>query len=429
MLLRFSCFATLALVVSAACASEFDNVAGRYTFNSLPTPAAESRRMNSNELSDQQPAGRYVNTGENLTIRVSGLRKGYHATAVVGFRQMWGSEEQQQDVPLRNGDNALTADQTGPLFIRFNAPDGAQDTSAKIDVTVSGGNILPLYVDGQTSAIAWQSQMKAYPRAPFLQLFSPHSMVTLTSGAYRRAPIADPAETMHEIENVLALETTLAGFDDSGPKDRRSPLRQHYLVDYRSPPSLDDAYYMYASNQFIGMRPDNTGDLTDPARLRTQWAIWHETGHTLQQRSWTWDTLTEVDVNLFSLYVQEKMGQPNRLDVPEDGVTPRERAQRYLKDGPKDFVANDENYFERLVMFDDLRQVYGWDFYTRVFKYYRQHPLPDDADTKTKVDQFVIVFCKLSGNDLRPFFEKWGLRASARAYRTIDAMRLPVRAI
>ncbi len=76
---------------------------------------------------------------------------------------------------------------------------------------------------------------------------------------------------------------------------------------------------MYASNYFIGMKRDNYADLTE--KLDNEWGIWHETGHTHQQYSWTWDSIGEISVNLFSLYVQEKFGLPSRLNTIEGGET------------------------------------------------------------------------------------------------------------
>jgi hypothetical protein len=354
---------------------------------------------------------------------------------MVGFRPMYGKSPGQQTAPLRNGTNRFVARQNGPLFIRFTSPDSKPAASTEIDVSIADGKPLPLFVQGRTTLADWRAQLDSYADAPFVQLVDGQSMITLPRGVYRRAPIADPSATLATIGQVLDMQDALAGLDGAKPTDARTPLREHFLVDFRTSRKQSQRVYMYATDQFIGMFAGNTTDLTDPARLRNEWAIWHEVGHTRQQASWTWETLAEVSVNLFSLYVQEKMGEPSRLDEPEyDGITPRERAREYLARASRNYISDPDGKYQeltfvRLVMFDQLKRAYGWNLFTRLFRYYREHPLPEDASEVTKIDQFVVTMCKLSGNDLRPFFEKWGLRVSADAYRRIAALRLPVRVI
>ena len=436
-MLRIPTLVSLAFLASAASAAHFDNQSGRYSFTPLPSAEAEMKRMNTiMELSDQQPTGRYVRKGETVRVNVGGMPGGYRARAMVGFRRMIGkSSRDQQTARLRNGNNRFVASQNGPLFITITAPAGRPAMSTEVEVSIADGKPLPLFVQGRTSMDDWRAQLDRYADAPFVQLVGQQSMITLPRDVFRRDPIADPSATLATIGQVLAMQDTLAGFDGATPADARTPLRAHLVVDFRTSPKERKGVYMYATDQFIGMFADNTADLTDPARLRREWSIWHEVGHTHQQNSWTWDTLAEVSVNLFSLYVQEKMGEPNRLDVPEhDGITPRERARDYLARAARNYVSDPGGKYEeltsvRLVMFDQLKRAYGWDLFTRLFRYYREHPLPDDVSEANRVDQFVVAMCTVSGNDLRPFFEKWGLRASADAYGKIAALRLPVRAI
>lgn len=436
-MLRIPTLVGLAFIASAASAANFDHRSGRYSFTPLPSAEAEMKRMNTiMELSDQQPTGRYVRKGETVRVKVGGMPSGYRARVMVGFRRMLGkSSRSQQAAPLRNGNNRFVARQNGPLFITITAPVGKPAMSTEVDVSIADGKPLPLFVQGHTTLDDWRAQLDDYADAPFVQLVDQHSMITLPRGVFRREPIADPSTTLATIGQVLAMQDALAGFDDTKPTDARTPLREHFVVDVHASPKERTGVYMYATDQFIGMFAGNTTDLTDPARLRSEWAIWHEVGHTHQQDSWTWETLAEVSVNLFSLYVQEKMGEPNRLDEPEyDGITPRERARDYLARASRNYVSDpggkyEELTFVRLVMFDQLKRAYGWDLFTRLFRYYREHPLPYDVSEAEKVDQCVVAMCMVSGNDLRPFFEKWGLRASADAYGKIAALRLPVRAI
>lgn len=426
---------TLVLPFAPAHASHIDNAQGKYTFTSLPSTVVEHERMNTFYLSDQQPAGRYVHAGDVVDVKVKHLPARYDAKIMLGFLPMWESEIGQQELPLRDGDNRFTAEQDGPLFIRFVAPDEDPNATAELSLSIIGGQPLPLYIDGQTTQDEWRTQLAKYGGAPFVQLLGRYSMITLPREVYREHPVANPSATFAMIDEVLAMEDALAGFDGATPRDVRSPLRQHFVVDFRAPD--DPPYYMYATYQFIGLRPDNSDDLTDPDTLRQEWGVWHELGHVHQQESWTWDSIGEVSANIFSLYVQEKMGLPNRLDVPEeDGRSPREKARDYFAQPARDYLAGEGHQsnewnspFIRLVMFDELRQAYGWGLYTEMFKYYREHPLADEATNEEKADQFAVVLCTLTSTDLRQFLNRWGFHLGPQAVRKIDDMHLPARDI
>lgn len=418
----------LALFSTSASASTFDNESGRYELSALPEAAEEAERMGRMELCDQHPAGRHVRKGEIIVITTAELPEGFYLDALVGFRPMWGSRQDQQVVPLGDGETRFVADQDGPLFFRFNPPQGEGMRPGKVTVRLRGGQPLPLYVDGHMSASAWRAELAAHAQAPFVQLVGEQAMITLPSAVHARDPVVDPRATFAAINEMLDLQDELAGLDGQTPRDQPSPLRQHYLVDFRVSAKDRESFYMYATDQFIGMLPDNTSDLTDPNALRERWGIWHETGHTHQQNSWTWEALAEVNVNLFSLYVQEAFDQPNQVLLREDGEpSPMDRARAYLAEGGHDLLAevDDEDgseFFIRLVMFHQLREVWGWDLFKDLHRHFRAHPLTDEATDQDKADAFVHAMCALTESDLRPFFENWGLGISEDADAAIDAL-------
>ena len=417
--------AALALLSTPAAASTFDNEAGRYVLDALPAADAEARRMDRMLLNDQQPAGRHVRKGETVSVTASDFPEDLHLAAMIGFHPMWGSQQGQQEELLDVGETQFVAEQSGPLFFAYTMPDD-QTRASRVSLSVVGGKPLPLYVDGRMDADDWQAELAAHARAPFVQLLGERALITLPMAVHARAPIDDPAATFVAIDEVLDLQDELAGFDGSSPRDRRSPLRQHYLVDFRVSAKDRESFYMYATDGFIGMLADNTADLTDPAALRQRWGIWHETGHTHQQHSWTWEALAEVNVNLFSLYVQEAFGEESTLARSEDGEPSfLDKARDYLDGDVADLLSevaegDDDGFFIRLVMFHELKEAYGWDLFKDLHKHFRAHPLADDASDQDKADAFVIAMCELTGVDLRPFFASWGLRASSKAEREID---------
>jgi hypothetical protein len=411
-------------VIWAASASEFHNEKGTYSLQPLPDATIEQKRTDSFRLSDQQPLGRFVKQGEDVEIDVEGLSDDLYLAATVGFHPMVGQSTDQQVEPLHNGHARFNAQQDGPLFFKLTSSTEDIRERRDVKVKITGGMPLPLYVEGQTSTQEWNRQLAAYANAPFVQLFSKRSMITLPMADHKRHPITDPHANFEAIDKIIEMEDELAGFDGSTSRDVPSPLRHHFLVDFMAP--ADEPFYMYATDEVIGLRSDNFTDLTDAVQLEKAWGIWHELGHTYQQNSWTWEGVAEVTVNLFSLYVQEKKGQPSRLSlVDESGKTPRQQAIEYVKKGGGDFMSTGEP-FVKLVMFEQLKDAYGWDLFTKTFRYYREHP-QNITDEHQAADAFIKAMCQFSSNDLRPYFNKWGLHATTDANKQIDAFQFPPR--
>ena len=116
------------------------------------------------------------------------------------------------------------------------------------------------------------------------------------------------------------------------------------------------------------------------------------------------------------------------MGVSEDGgPSTLERARSYLAKGVHDLLSevddeDGEEFFIRLVMFYQLKEVWGWDLYKDLHKHFRAYPMPEDASDRDKADALVLALCELTGVDLRPFFKKWGLRVSAAADERIEAL-------
>lgn len=133
-------------------------------------------------------------------------------------------------------------------------------------------------------------------------------------------------------------------------------------------------------------------------------------------------------MNIRSLFVQDSLGNPSRLDDPEfDGKSTMARARDYIGQfgGPPDYRADDsETLFVRLVMFDQLRAAYGRDLFRNPTRAARAGPLPESASDQDKVDYLIRSICTLTGQDLRGFFRRWGLNSSDKVVSEIGRMDL-----
>ncbi len=428
----FVLLATLFIGCVAVNAQVFNNYTKEYTLVSQTEGQIESDRTHRMVLCDYQPSGLYVRKGERIAFSVTGLNDAYDLSSMIGFKPMWGDRNNSQEDALQNGANTVTASQDGILSFIFVKAEGYDTTSSTVRVKVTGGKAFPLYVHGKGDALNWQNDLRTMKDAQFVQLVSDKVMLTITYKDYLKTPIRDLNNSFKMMHSVVDWEDELAGFDNSTPQNMRTRNRIHYLIDLYSTPTESESYYMYARNYLIGMKRDNFTDLTD--KLSTEWGIWHETGHTHQQASWDWDSISEISVNIFSLYVQEKFGRPSTLGQVQDDetLTNFEKARKYIANPNKNYLASNEadynELFSKLVMFHQLKSVYGWDSIKKVHQYFRRQPYVeiDDETDADKANKFVYAMCSITKNNLIPFFKKWGLATDAATTKKINDLRLPL---
>ncbi|HAT4519411.1 TPA: S-layer protein [Serratia marcescens] len=371
--------------------------------------------MDTMQLSDQQPAGKYVSANDKIILNIQNLSKEQSLYLTIGFNKMYDSGIPQQENELKNGYNEVISSQDGPIFFRLTESKYDINKINGVKIKMTGGKNLPLFIYGSSTNADWKKELSIYKNAPFVQLLSNRVIITLPSKVHASNPITEPSSTFSMIHSILDFQSELSGFDGIEIQDRPSPLRHHFLVDFRSSNKAKEEFYMYATDEFIGMLPENAAELTNPKKLSYSWAIWHEIGHTYQQESWTWNSLTEINVNIFSLYIQEKLGGESRIAIRENGEpSAHDQAQKYIAKKNKSYIDdNEDEVFIKLVMFEELKDKYGWNLFTELFKYFRSTPLPRDASDDTKIHTFVSAICEITGDDLRTFFDKWGIPSSA----------------
>lgn len=164
--------------------------------------------------------------------------------------------------------------------------------------------------------------------------------------------------------------------------------------------------------------------------LFDQWTLWHELGHTYQTSQYLWSGLTEVTVNISSLYIQQKLNLP--LRIFKEGEK-REAIKEYLLkpeneksfDGLEDV---DSTLWIKLGMFWQLQMGFGENFYPLLSQEYRkinQEPNSVErfSDDFKKQQEFMKISSKVSGYNLTPFFKKWGFYLSSETESIISGYK------
>ncbi|MER9416072.1 M60 family metallopeptidase [Mesorhizobium sp. M0306] len=427
---------------ASAAVSEFDNLNKRFRLAPMPAATPEASRLRRTKLMDDQPSGVFVKKGEAVSVTAEGLPPSPDGlTIMIGPMNSFYDERPQDDPQLiiaKEGRTDFTAKRDGLIYFRY-AESGFSAALPPIDVAiVRGGSSIPLYVKGKTSFEDWRKMLTDMPGAPFVEMISERVAITATRKVYMRAPQDDPAEILDTLEQILGWYDALSGLDGSSKLHRASRLRMHYQQDTVTPAKVfDDGIYMYAGNYFIGVPGSNMGDLLNVKKLRQAWSIWHETGHMYQQQDWTWGEIVETTVNIYSLNAQAHFGHPFRLKERDDstGKTPLDLAARYLARKTRDFdnekqmrvsADDDDELWARLVMFDQLRRGLGEDFYPKLHRYYREHPL-DDANEQdaVKIQTFILRASTVANQDLTRFFSDWGLHIEQETADRLKRLNLP----
>ena len=413
--------------------SQLDNATKTYTINPLPSGVAEAVRMGRNAPADYTAAGIYVKKGETITLTASGVTDANEDFLVlVGEPNAYWNAKPKTDPfqsVVKNGTNSFTSSRNGLLYFRYNNHpfQTLANGAVKIQIT-AGGSPSPLFVFNQTADKIWQNQLQN-TTSPFVQFISDKAMITVSRKAFDKNSSMNATKTFGVLHQVVDFSNQLSGFDNSTFLNQTTPLRVHYVEDAISTGKDIENVYMYAGDQFIGMKPESVEDLLQADLLQKKWAIWHETGHTFQMNDWTWSEMGEVTVNLFSLNVQQQFGNPSRIYEEEEGEKISVLAKNYLDSDNKTFTVG-ENYtmnFVCMVMFEQLRKQYSNKFYAKLNQYYRQNPLnlEDVANENTVKQGFIYNVSKMSGNDLRDFFKNWGFTIDDDTNGNIKKLKLP----
>lgn len=377
--------------------------------------SSEAKRERRSEQKNYMPTGIYVKPNEQVTIEVSGTQK---IRAIIGTHQYdkeWGKE-----VNLSPGSNTISSPNGGLLGF-----DNPQDTgTAKVKVT-QGGSPVPFFELGKHTKEDWIAMMNKYPDAHAVQLKSEKAVLTVTRDSAQKYIVdQDPVPLLEKYDEMIRAQDKISGLSETDPNPlHRSTRRIWAFVENPNKPdwgmyaSLDGAVFTTAGNAIESALDVN----------KFGWGQMHEAGHARQQSPWTWSDfrgMGEVTVNLYSLAAQKRLfpNQPTRLEKNKD----YEKAFTYLKQTDKEYK-NIDDLFVKLVMIWQLQLAYGEDFYPNLHKLYRESP--EDLLPKTdedKIQAFIYNTSKVAKQNLLPFFDQWGLKASQETRQKIEALSYPI---
>ncbi|PED52081.1 hypothetical protein CN900_13180 [Bacillus anthracis] len=374
----------------------------------------EAKREKRGEQKNYMPTGIYVKPNEQVTITVSGTQK---IRAIIGTHQYdkeWGKE-----IDLSPGSNTISSPNGGVLGL-----DNFQSTgTVKVQVT-QGGSPIPFFVLGKHTKADWIAMMNNYPNAHAVQLKSERAVLTVTRDSANKYIVnQDPVPLLNKYDEMIKAQDKLAGLSETDPNPLHRSTRRIWA--FVENPNAQD-WGMYAS--WDGAVFTTAGEAIKSTLNVNEfgWGQMHEAGHARQQYPWTWNDLSgmgEVTNNLYSLVADKKIypNKPTRLESEGD----YNRAFAYLKQTNKEYK-NIDDLFVKLVMLWQLHLAYGDDFYPNLHKLYRE--TPEDQLPKTdedKIQTFIYNTSKIAKQNVLPFFDKWGLKATQETRQKVEALNTP----
>ncbi len=389
--------------------------------NSFPgeIPSVAKRISKSIEINtltpDWQSLGVYAPPGEIITISVPEaiVNKGFQIRIGCHTDSIWHLDTWARAPVISNAFEIKKAElKVANAFgglIYLHVP--RNQKLGVIKTNVSGAIESPLYVHGKTTKQQWIT-IRNYP-GPWAELATEKIIVTVPSETIRN--LDNPSELMDFWDKVMDADADLSAI----PRKRLRPER--IVADLQI-----SAGYMH-SGYPIMTHLDAAPLVVNLQKLQKDgsWGHFHELGHNHQVGDWTFDGTGEVTVNLFSMYVYEKVVGINKMLGHGALSNPQEvksKLLKYLSNGAK-FEQWKSDPFLALIMYIQMIDEFGWDAFKRVFAEYKNLPQserPKNDDQKR--DQWMIRFSKSVGKNLGPFFTKWGVPTSQKAKDEIANM-------
>jgi Peptidase M60, enhancin and enhancin-like/N-terminal domain of M60-like peptidases len=393
------------------------------------------RIYNVQRWSFYRATGLYAPPGVDIEITVGGIPAGTDVKAMVGlWQQATGvtspSEVDPTQFPVNaNGKTIIRSVYGGPIY--FRATNNINPTGSVTFTVGPTAKQMPTLFLGRTTHAQWVAQLNAPDVAPYAEVVTNRTIITFNTNKVKEALTLDANADMTRIgmlyDEMLASHDFVAGLADGGGVHAKQQQPMHFTPHQRSD------YYMFATYYRTAFcYVDCAPILFTKLFMLNGWGPWHEAGH-MYQGAWEWSDLTEVSVNLYSLEFQKRLGQTSRLITDSnvaDGTKIWDSALRN-RSRVTNFDALD--VFERLSVFEMITLRYGRDFWSKLHRAYRDPATRPAAmgsfnsivSNETKRQTFILMASKISGQDLRGFFNAWGLRADASTDAAVSALGLP----
>ncbi|MFC7308909.1 M60 family metallopeptidase [Streptomyces monticola] len=403
------------------------------TWHPLPSAKAEQERLGRwHKWPEYRPTGFHLNAGQDLTVDVRQTEPGDPLPQlVIGNHALIDTTEPGTDLPeprtydLKPGKNTINDYRGGPVNYRY-VDDRPNPQEHPVTVTLGEeAHPMPYYELGRTTGKQWRAMLAA-ATSPYAQLASKRVHLTVKSETAREHATADQDELLRTYDTLSEAEDAISNVGGRDPGAAAASQLPQQIVEFRTGGTANAADHRVAWPTDWG-----SGELLTADGLKKSWGLWHELGHQRQMAKWTWRAMQEQTVNIYSLAADRRLpGTQSAHATPAEWKLALEYLE--LPDAERDFDAagggtmqGSKYHFGRFAMFEQLRVLFGDDFYQRLHAAARPATMAAAGDDAARKRFFMVEASRAAGRDLTAYFTAWGLRPDGAAKQAIASLGLP----
>ena len=311
---------------------------------------------------------------------------------------------------LKNEKTRVASPFGGLIYIT--ASPKSDDWSANI--TVNHAVAAPLYKLGTSTQTEWEDQLKNN-KAPWGELASDDIIISIPDSVLQK--VHDPEKVMKLWNLIISGEMDLAQIPQPIYRAQRLVVDEHIGGGF-----MHSGYPIMVHHSPVKhmLSEDIIADptlLMKPSKGGANWGFFHEIGHNMQNLDWVFGGTTEVSCNFFSIYMFDRlMGGRDDAHSGISNINTQKMMKKYFAEGA-DYEKWKKDPFLGLIMFRQLQEGFGWETFKKFFREYQAIAAKDStgsyADTdEKKRDLWVKTFSDITGRNIEPFFETWGIPIS-----------------
>lgn len=297
-------------------------------------------------------------------------------------------------------------------LIYISAPPKSDDWSEEIAINHAVAS--PLFQLGATTQQEWEDQLKNN-KAPWGELASKDIIITIPDSVLQK--VKDPEKVMKLWNLIIGGEMDLAQIPHPFYRPQRMVVDEHIgggFMHSGYPIMVHHSPVKHMLSEDIIANPEL---LMKPSKGGANWGFFHEIGHNMQNLDWVFGGTTEVSCNFFSIYMFDRLvGGRDDAHSGISNTNTRKMMKKYFAEGA-DYEKWKKSPFLGLIMFRQLQEGFGWETFKKFFREYQAMSAMDPPGSYVSTDQkkrdlWVKTFSDVTGENVAPFFETWGIPIS-----------------
>lgn len=352
--------------------------------------------------------GLYAAAGEVITVTLPEkcADKGYAVRVGCHSDTLYHLDKWERAPDITRSDTlAAASTKTASAFgglIYIEVPGRAKDDEP-FTVAVQNAIPAPLFVLGQDDDAKWNNELKKRP-APWAELACDKMIVSCPTEVARA--INNPTQLMEFWKKVVEAQDDVS----NQAAERKRPER--IVADVQI-----SAGYMH-SGYPIMIPTSAAPEMTILNKLKFPgWGFYHEIGHNHQRDTFTFDGTGEVTNNVIGMYCYHAVLNKDWL-IGHGGISEQARKEHVqkIKKAANKWQTWKSDPFLALTTYIQLVQAFGWESWNNYLHSFADPtfgPAPKGDDESR--DQFLVRYSKITGKNLAPFFEAWGIPVSSAA--------------